>query len=91
MAGAKVVTKAKTPGANCFGLVTMSALEEVNRCIERLSGTELDGKVITVEKVLYQKLFFTISQHYSRFSILIIVEFRALQNIFGPTCTESFF
>ncbi|XP_051896594.1 SAFB-like transcription modulator isoform X1 [Pristis pectinata] len=48
---AKVVTNARSPGARCYGFVTMSSSAEVTRCISHLHRTELDGQQISVEKV----------------------------------------
>ncbi|KAM6058807.1 SAFB-like transcription modulator isoform 9-T9 [Chlamydotis macqueenii] len=49
--GAKVVTNARSPGAKCYGIVTMSSSTEVARCIAHLHRTELHGQQISVEKV----------------------------------------
>ncbi|KAH6923168.1 hypothetical protein HPB50_024591 [Hyalomma asiaticum] len=46
---AKIVTNAKTPGARCYGFMTMSTAEEANKCIQHLHRTELHGKMISVE------------------------------------------
>ncbi|NWY05126.1 SAFB1 factor, partial [Nothoprocta ornata] len=48
--GAKVVTNARSPGARCYGFVTMSTAEEASKCITHLHKTELHGKIISVEK-----------------------------------------
>ncbi|KAM9174428.1 scaffold attachment factor B1-like isoform 4-T4 [Mergus octosetaceus] len=48
--GAKVVTNARSPGARCYGFVTMSTSEEATKCISHLHRTELHGKMISVEK-----------------------------------------
>ncbi|XP_029495075.1 SAFB-like transcription modulator [Oncorhynchus nerka] len=48
---AKVVTNARSPGAKCYGLVTMSSSTEVGRCISHLDRTELHGQQISVERV----------------------------------------
>ncbi|XP_060240801.1 SAFB-like transcription modulator isoform X9 [Meriones unguiculatus] len=48
---AKVVTNARSPGAKCYGIVTMSSSTEVSRCIAHLHRTELHGQLISVEKV----------------------------------------
>ncbi|TSK20047.1 SAFB-like transcription modulator [Bagarius yarrelli] len=48
---AKVVTSARSPGAKCYGLVTMSSSAEVVRCISHLDGTELHGQQISVDRV----------------------------------------
>lgn len=57
MVGAKVVTNAKTPGARCYGFVTLSSAEDANRSIENLHKTELHGRVISVERVSIYYLF----------------------------------
>lgn len=49
--GAKVVTNAKSPGARCYGFVTMSSTEEATECISHLHRTELHGRMISVERV----------------------------------------
>lgn len=51
--GAKVVTNARTPGARCYGYVTMSTSEDAAKCIQHLHRTELHGRVISVEKVIH--------------------------------------
>merc|ERR1712002_638835 len=48
--GAKVVTNARTPGARCYGYVTMNSSEDASKCINHLNRTELHGKMITVER-----------------------------------------
>ncbi|XP_049629569.1 SAFB-like transcription modulator isoform X2 [Suncus etruscus] len=48
---AKVVTNARSPGAKCYGIVTVSSSTEVSRCIAHLHRTELHGQLISVEKV----------------------------------------
>ncbi|XP_062815928.1 scaffold attachment factor B1 isoform X1 [Anolis carolinensis] len=48
--GAKVVTNARSPGARCYGFVTMSSSDEATKCIAHLHRTELHGKMISVEK-----------------------------------------
>ncbi|XP_059484036.1 SAFB-like transcription modulator isoform X2 [Neocloeon triangulifer] len=48
--GAKVVTNAKTPGARCYGFVTMAKKEDAQRCIQHLDRTELHGRMISVER-----------------------------------------
>ncbi|XP_015366650.1 PREDICTED: scaffold attachment factor B2-like isoform X2 [Diuraphis noxia] len=48
--GAKVVTNAKTPGARCYGFVTLSSAEDANCSIENLHKTELHGRIISVER-----------------------------------------
>merc|ERR1712179_287048 len=48
--GAKVVTNARTPGARCYGYVTMNSSEDASKCISNLNRTELHGRMITVER-----------------------------------------
>ncbi|XP_017262833.1 scaffold attachment factor B1 [Kryptolebias marmoratus] len=48
--GVKVVTNAKSPGARCYGFVTMSTTEEATNCINHLHRTELHGRMISVER-----------------------------------------
>ncbi|XP_060227288.1 scaffold attachment factor B2 isoform X3 [Meriones unguiculatus] len=48
--GAKVVTNARSPGARCYGFVTMSTSDEATKCISHLHRTELHGRMISVEK-----------------------------------------
>ncbi|XP_040269811.1 SAFB-like transcription modulator isoform X2 [Bufo bufo] len=47
---AKVVTNARSPGAKCYGIVSMSCSSDVSRCISHLHRTELHGQQISVEK-----------------------------------------
>lgn len=49
--GAKVVTNARSPGARCYGFVTMCSTEEATTCISHLHRTELHGRMISVERV----------------------------------------
>lgn len=51
-----MVTNARTPGARCYGYVTMSSSEDAAKCIQHLHRTELHGRVISVEKVNYDLL-----------------------------------
>lgn len=48
--GAKVVTNARSPGARCYGFVTMCSTEEATKCINHLHRTELHGRMISVER-----------------------------------------
>ncbi|XP_073910497.1 scaffold attachment factor B2 isoform X2 [Castor canadensis] len=48
--GAKVVTNARSPGARCYGFVTMATSDEATKCINHLHRTELHGRMISVEK-----------------------------------------
>lgn len=51
---AKIVTNARTPGARCYGFITMGALEEGTKCIQHLHHTELHGKMISVERTKHE-------------------------------------
>lgn len=51
------MTNAKTPGARCYGFVTLSSAEDANRSIENLHKTELHGRVISVERVRFNIIF----------------------------------
>ena len=53
VAGAKIVTNAKSPGAKCYGFVMMASTEEASKCIQHLHRTELHGRMISVERVSY--------------------------------------
>jgi RNA recognition motif-containing protein len=46
-----VVTNARTPGARCYGYVTMATSEDATKCIQHLHRTELHGRMISVERV----------------------------------------
>uniref|UniRef100_A0A1B6I6Q1 RRM domain-containing protein n=2 Tax=Homalodisca liturata TaxID=320908 RepID=A0A1B6I6Q1_9HEMI len=48
--GAKVVTNARTPGARCYGYVTMSNPDDATKAVQFLHHTELHGRLISVEK-----------------------------------------
>lgn len=48
--GAKIVTNARSPGARCFGYVTIATSEEASKCIQHLNHTELHGRMISVER-----------------------------------------
>ncbi|XP_042955264.1 serine/arginine-rich splicing factor SR45a isoform X2 [Carya illinoinensis] len=39
-----------------FGFVTMASLEEAERCVKYLNHSVLEGRVITVEKFLWQQV-----------------------------------
>uniref|UniRef100_A0A5S6R1A4 Scaffold attachment factor B1 n=1 Tax=Trichuris muris TaxID=70415 RepID=A0A5S6R1A4_TRIMR len=53
---AKIVTCAKLPGSKCYGFITMVSPEEATKCIQELNHTELNGKVITVERAKSDQL-----------------------------------
>lgn len=46
-----MVTNARTPGARCYGYVTMATSEDASKCIQHLHRTELHGRMISVERV----------------------------------------
>lgn len=45
------MTNAKSPGARCYGFVTMNTADEASKCIQYLHRTELHGRMISVERV----------------------------------------
>ena len=51
MSGAKVVTNAKSPGSRCYGFVTMASPDQATKCIQNLHQTELQGRMVSVERV----------------------------------------
>lgn len=51
MVGAKIVTNAKTPGSRCYGYVTMLSADDATVSMQNLNKTELDGRMISVERV----------------------------------------
>lgn len=53
-----LVTDPWTKESRGFGFVTMSSLDEANRCIKYLNRSVLEGRVITVEKVYVRHYFF---------------------------------
>jgi RNA recognition motif-containing protein len=53
-----VVTNARTPGARCYGFVTMAKREDATRCIQHLDRTELHGRMISVEKVCVHHIYY---------------------------------
>lgn len=44
------MTNTRSPGAGCYGFITMSSSEEATKCIQHLNQTEFHGKMISVEK-----------------------------------------
>lgn len=44
-----------------FGFITMATMEDANRCIKYLDGSILEGRVITVEKVILLSKFCLLS------------------------------
>ena len=57
MVGAKVVTKARTPDAKCYGYVAMRCTEDADKCIKELHKTEFQGRVILVERARAESSF----------------------------------
>ncbi len=48
----KIVTKSRPgPGSKYHGYVTLSSADSLNKCIQVLNNTELDGRIIVVEKL----------------------------------------
>lgn len=44
-----------------FGFVTMATLEEADRCIKQLNNSVIEGRVITVEKVIVLSFSFLLT------------------------------
>jgi RNA recognition motif-containing protein len=44
------MTNAKIPGSLCYGYVTMASVEDAMKCIELLHKSEIQGRLVTVEK-----------------------------------------
>ena len=47
--GAKIVTNSRTPGAKCFGIVTMSTKEEADKVLKEMAKTVIAEREVTVE------------------------------------------
>jgi RNA recognition motif-containing protein len=62
---ASVVFDPWTRESRGFGFVTMATLREAERCIKYLDLSVLEGRVITVEKVLSQDCYSLIFFHFS--------------------------
>jgi RNA recognition motif-containing protein len=54
---ASIVLDPWTRESRGFGFVTMATLKEAERCIKYLDSSVLEGRVITVEKVLSQDCY----------------------------------
>jgi transformer-2 protein len=39
-----------------FGFIRMSNTDDADRAITEMSNTEIDGRIVTVEKVIYNNL-----------------------------------
>ena len=67
MVDASIVLDPWTRESRGFGFVTMATLKEAQRCIKYLDRSVLEGRVITVEKVLshdcYSMIFFHFVQY----------------------------
>ncbi len=52
MISVKIVTKSRPgPGSKYHGYATLSSADSLNKCIQVLNNTELDGRIIVVEKL----------------------------------------
>jgi len=52
------VTDPRTRESRGFAFVTMETVEDANRCVKYLNRSVLEGRVITVEKVLFPSMDF---------------------------------
>lgn len=59
MIDARLVCDPRTRESRGFGFVTMSSVRDADYCLKYLDRSVLDGRVITVEKVVSQKSFIT--------------------------------
>lgn len=88
--GAKVVTNARSPGARCYGFVTMSTSDEATKCISHLHRTELHGRMISVEKVRQSLPVITHELHMEEDLVcepfLSALYFRPKTNLLGKSC-----
>lgn len=88
--GAKVVTNARSPGARCYGFVTMSTSDEATKCISHLHRTELHGRMISVEKVRWSLPVVTLELHVEEDMacepFLSALCFRRKTNLLGKSC-----
>jgi transformer-2 protein len=50
--GCHVVLEPHTRVSRGFAFVTMDTVEDADRCIKHLNNTEMEGRTITVEKVI---------------------------------------
>jgi len=62
---ASIVLDPWTRESRGFGFVTMATLKEAERCIKYLDRSVLEGRVITVEKVLSQDRYSADTFHFS--------------------------
>ena len=52
------MTDPRTRESRGFAFVTMETVEDANRCVKYLNRSVLEGRVITVEKVLFPSMDF---------------------------------
>lgn len=64
MIDASIVLDPWTRESRGFGFVTMATLKEADRCIKYLDRSVLEGRVITVEKVLSLDSYSVIFDHF---------------------------
>lgn len=75
------MTNAKTPGARCYGFVTLSSAEDANRSIENLHQTELHGRVISVERVSNKIFSMRMDATYTQFLKDFVKENKNVNNL----------
>ncbi|KAB5564525.1 hypothetical protein DKX38_004579 [Salix brachista] len=67
-----LVTDPRTRESRGFAFVTMETIEDANRCVKYLNRSVLEGRVITVEKVLFPPLDFE-GKHAGQLNCLPII------------------
>ena len=63
------MTDPRTRESRGFAFVTMETVEDANRCVKYLNRSVLEGRVITVEKVLFPSMDFE-GKHVGRLNCL---------------------
>ena len=67
--GAKIVVNTRSPGAKCYGYVTMDTEKDADNCIRSLNNSDLKGRKITIEKVSSEHDVASLSSRRSRKSV----------------------
>lgn len=71
------MTDPRTRESRGFAFVTMETVEDANRCVKYLNRSVLEGRVITVEKVLFPSMDFE-GKHVGRLNCLPVIFFLKL-------------